>query len=342
MTADVDRLAAIVALGYTEREAAFLDRVARHSGYFVRRQFLQFIGRASGQTVVDFTAKLVARRHATVQTYCHAAHVVHLCARTLYAAAAVDERREHRRRRPAIGIKARLMALDYVLARPTTRFLATEAERLAFCDAAGIDRFWLPQQRYVGPPDGPSSVRYFVDAGPMGLEPGDVGQTSLVLAYIDGGDLAATSFEAFLQRYWPVWAALRGVRVVYVADTSRRFASVTATFRRVWADVERTHRGSPVTDLPAFFDYCRLRRAFDAKDWAALDKAALDRFRDLRLRFGGHDGDRLYGQWETRGEEAVRQAIARPPSLERDRAGELETCVLTHSYVATSPIGGRR
>ena len=69
----------------------------------------------------------------------------------------------------------------------------------------------------------------------------------------------------------------------------------------------------------------------DAKDWAALDKAALDRFRDLRLRFGGHDGDRLYGQWETRGEEAVRQAIARPPALERDRAGELETSVLAHS-----------
>ena len=76
MTPDAGRVAAIAALGYTDREAAFLDRVARHSGYFVRRQFLQYIGRATGQTVVDFTRKLVWRRHATVQTFCHVAQIV--------------------------------------------------------------------------------------------------------------------------------------------------------------------------------------------------------------------------------------------------------------------------
>ena len=86
MTPDL-AIAAVCDLGYTVREAAFLRSVAVHSGYFVRRQFLHAIGRTSGKAVADFTARLVARRHATVQTFCRSTHVYHLSAAALYSAA---------------------------------------------------------------------------------------------------------------------------------------------------------------------------------------------------------------------------------------------------------------
>ena len=38
------RARALQALGYTEREAQFVELAALHSGYFVRRQFNAFVG----------------------------------------------------------------------------------------------------------------------------------------------------------------------------------------------------------------------------------------------------------------------------------------------------------
>ena len=50
--------------------------------------------------------------------------------------------------------------------------------------------------------------------------------------------------------------------------------------------------------------------------------------------------------WVVPADEAVWKSLGAPPKVPTvlvfDRAGALETCVLTHSYVATSPIGGRR
>ena len=43
-----ERLAALQAFGYTEREAAFLSTAALHGGYFLRRQYCCAIGTQSG------------------------------------------------------------------------------------------------------------------------------------------------------------------------------------------------------------------------------------------------------------------------------------------------------
>src|SRR6516164_8383831 len=121
MTSDEARVTEVGALGYTPRESAFLTCVARHSGYFVRRQFLEWIGRQHGQTVVDFTDRLVSRRHATVQTFCRTTQVYHLSAKALYTGD-TEPTVSQRRRRPAVSIKARLMALDVVASRPRVAF----------------------------------------------------------------------------------------------------------------------------------------------------------------------------------------------------------------------------
>jgi len=48
----------------------------------------------------------------------------------------------------------------------------------------------------------------------------------------------------------------------------------------------------------AIHEYFHLRHAFEAQDWAALDKTKLDRFRDLRQRFT-RNLDALYARWRS-------------------------------------------
>ena len=163
-----ERIDAIAALGYTRREAAFLNLVGQHGGYFLRRHFLLFTGQHAGQAVVDFTRLLVARGHATQQTFCRSTHVYHLAARAIYCHADDAGKRE-RRRRPAVSIKPRLMALDFALARPDVQFVTTEHDRVAYCDALGIDRARLPQQRYRPVRTLVVTTRYFIELALIGL-----------------------------------------------------------------------------------------------------------------------------------------------------------------------------
>jgi len=65
-------------LDYSLAEAAFLCRVAKAGGYFLRRQFLDFTGHRMGQTVVDFTTRLVRSRYATAEVLGRGSHLSNL------------------------------------------------------------------------------------------------------------------------------------------------------------------------------------------------------------------------------------------------------------------------
>ena len=86
MTAHTDRARVLEEFGYTARQAHFLTLVALHGGYFLRRQYVAFTGRAHGQATVRFIAKAVAREHIRVLPYGRQGHLFHVCARPLYAA----------------------------------------------------------------------------------------------------------------------------------------------------------------------------------------------------------------------------------------------------------------
>ncbi len=58
-----DPIAELQKLGYTEREAAFLYLVGMHCGYFLRRQYLQFLRREDGAMVQRFLEKSIEREH---------------------------------------------------------------------------------------------------------------------------------------------------------------------------------------------------------------------------------------------------------------------------------------
>ena len=66
-----DRIAAIVRLGFTERQARFLVFVMQYSGVCLLRQYSAFAGIVHGQKTRKFFAKLVRRRFATAYACRH-------------------------------------------------------------------------------------------------------------------------------------------------------------------------------------------------------------------------------------------------------------------------------
>src|SRR5580698_9672078 len=117
MSIPADQLAPLRSFGYTEVESRFLYLVATHSGYFTVRQFLNFAHARSGKRNAHIIEKLFSQGHATAQRYRRRSCVYHLHSRTLYDAIGKGELRN--RRNHEIGhIRARLLALDYVLAHP--------------------------------------------------------------------------------------------------------------------------------------------------------------------------------------------------------------------------------
>ena len=73
--ANAERMEAIAAFGFTERQAHFLLNVLLHSGVFVERQYCSFAGIVHGQKSTDFIKTLVERRTPSAIT----PTILHLC-----------------------------------------------------------------------------------------------------------------------------------------------------------------------------------------------------------------------------------------------------------------------
>src|SRR5437870_12325224 len=117
-----ERIEALKSLGYTEREAAFLCLAALHGGYFLRRQYCDFIGKQIGGTAAALVEKLLAQRHAVATSALNNTKLYDLGCRPFYSVLGeIDIRipREPSR----LAIQRRLMALDFVTAHPNKRYL---------------------------------------------------------------------------------------------------------------------------------------------------------------------------------------------------------------------------
>src|ERR1700730_15708152 len=120
-----ERITALRSLGYTEREAAFLCLAALHGGFFLRRQYCEFIGKEIGGTAAALVEKLIAQQHAVAITALNHTKIYHLGCRPFYAAIGEIDNR-NRRKHSTRAIKNRLIGLDFVLAHQDYRYLATE------------------------------------------------------------------------------------------------------------------------------------------------------------------------------------------------------------------------
>ena len=214
---------ALESLGYTEREATFLYLVATHSGYFVRRQFDYFTDRNKGALVMRFLEKARIARHVEFLDYKQGWHVYHLFSRIIYRLLDNAES-QHRRRKGDAQVRARLMALDYVLENDSDHYLESDAERIRFF---AEDRRITPDL-FTGD-DGRlySSLASFPISLADRTRPA---QSSVRFAFIDEGLATIEKFLRFLSVADPLLRAVGNFEVVYVSGSTFNFPAAKNAF----------------------------------------------------------------------------------------------------------------
>ncbi len=291
---DAERNYCLQGLGYTRQEAAFLSLVALHGGYFIRRQYQRFAGYRG-----RFEERLLHRAdsfgHIRSTIYPNRTEVYHVFARAIYRAIG-DEDNRNRRPRTVFSIKAKLMALDFVLAHPAARFLATEREKLEyFCGQGGVDRALLPGKTYAASSPSDQTRRYFIEKYPIFLDRTDDAVPALAsFCYVDEGVLSNSGFTSFLKRYGPLFAALSRFRLVYVAAEHKPFRRAERAFDRFTEALANPEGAAPGGQMGEYF---RLRRLFETRQYGKLNKAKLDRLRDLSQRFQHSAVESRFQQW---------------------------------------------
>ena len=143
-----ERIAAVVNLGFTKRQARFFVLVMQHSGVCLLRQYIAFAGIVHGQKTRNFFAKLVGRRFATAHACRHnRGRIYHVQHKAVYRAIGETD---SRLRRPLSTdrIVIGLATLDALLAHPEVDWLATaqdKAQRLSVDVTSIQDRLTLPK-----------------------------------------------------------------------------------------------------------------------------------------------------------------------------------------------------
>ena len=175
MPTSADQLAPLRSFGYTEVESRFLYLVATHSGYFTVRQFLDFAHAKSGKRNAHLIEKPFSQGHATAQRYRRRSCVYHLYSRALYDAIGKGELR-NRRNHEIRHIKARLLALDYILAYPEDDHFETADAKWRYL----VKAVKVPEGIF-GPETDESELMTFPDRFPVSLSRSEAESTPVVV-----------------------------------------------------------------------------------------------------------------------------------------------------------------
>lgn len=228
-----DTITALKLWGYSEREAAFLYIVAVHSGYFLRRQFCEFVERQRGSISTHFLHK--ASNHDLIRAMdVDGRHFVyHLCGKSLYRM--FDEPdSQHRRVKSGGEILRRLILLDYVL-----RHLATEQ----FLETEEAKRRYLSQAGAGG--DTIAAAFSFGEPVPISVQRDDQSGT-VRFVFIDEGQRSLSKFERFLTAYKSLFHALSQAEVIYVSRRPQNFRETARLFDRRFSTHEQATHACPL------------------------------------------------------------------------------------------------
>ena len=272
MTLDYDPIASLESIGYLEREASFLYLVAVHSGYFLRRQFCQFVQGERGALPTRFLEKATRLHHIRVIECGRGRHIYHLTSKPVYEALGHRDS-QNRRIKGDAYIKSRLMVLDFILANLSANLLEDAPSKVDFFTTqCGIAKELLPHS-YAG------RLMYFSDGFPILVTNGGTPRFS----FFDEGQVTATRFERFLKQYQSLFEALGEFELTYVADTESSSARATATFNRFLpADRLRGVTSATPLGVEHFLEYLAASQRYDAK-------GSVTSARDLEvLREGEH------------------------------------------------------
>lgn len=231
-----DAITDLERLGYTPREAAFLYLIGRNSGFFLRRQFVQFANGTLGALPQHFVSKATKKEHICALDYGQRRHVYHLNSRTIYRILQM-ENCPNRRTKGDHEIATRLLITDYLLERLNARWLSTESEKTSFfVNEKGLDQSCFP--RSLGRTDNGNTetvARYFPDRFPIAVRQAEGGSSLLVrFTYFDEGACTVKAFERFLGSYQELLHNLDAFELDYVSFSSRNFIAADKCFRKLF------------------------------------------------------------------------------------------------------------
>jgi hypothetical protein len=318
--------------GYTDRQAAFLRLVALHSGYFVARQYDQFIGGVPGGSRCRLLDQLHAKGHVTELPSCDNTTIYHLSARRLYANLGIENSRNRRAHEPFV-MKTRLMTLDFVLSHPEVQFMTTERERVAlFADVLKLPRTVLPAKFYSSKSGANKTVRYFVDRNPVFLSPAAEGGAPVVsFACIDASNETTAGFRTYLAQYRGLLGALDKFRLIYVAKEAERFEQAGKEFARILAPEESVERLRSV-DPNRLIDHFLARMCHERRDYQGFDTAKIQRLAMELKEFKGPAFDSLFEMFRSQGSAPILAELSRFKSAKAQPEGTFETQFLPYSY----------
>jgi len=278
-----DQLVTLRSFGYTEVEARFLRLVATHSGYFTVKQFLDFASAKSGKRNARLVQKLFGLGHASAQRYRRRSMVYHLHSRPVYDAIGKPDLR-NRRGHELDYIKARLMALDYILANPEDDYFETaEATRKYF-----IERFHVPESLF-GPSEQHGRGITFADRFPLCVACPAHGYMPVVtFTYLDPQHRKMDAYIGHLRTYRPLLRLLPGFQFLYISTEGGLQKDASELFSLY---VE----GKGLSDLVRYFD---LQTKWDNKQYGQLTEQDVVFLSDSRKRYTGESIDTLYYLWK--------------------------------------------
>ena len=301
------QLAALAALGWKGRDAEWIALVCLQSGVFTRSQYGAYFNTGEDRKpAARLVRTLLDKKLAVEDTraiFPGGARAVHITHKSIYRALAVPDVR-HRRGQQATTqvLMRRLLALDYVIERPTLGWLPTEAEKVQRFAALGIDRDVLPYRTYG---EGATARKRFV-----ALKcPVAVDEMMATFTYVDPGLTTDSELRAWGVAHAPLWAALRArafvVHVVAIGTglgAADRAAHVLKRWTREGAGQADTHSAGPTQADPEI-----------RQEIAQLEEAISGGNRELLRVAGGFDkaADRL---------ELLRKLPKGAPTKEHQRA----------------------
>ncbi len=280
-------------LGYSPREGAFLRMAAMHSGYFLRRQFVAFAAAGDGKAAQLLCSKVKDRRHGQVLFF-GANHPVYWLSHPAIYRVLGDEASELRKRRGAGMIKARLLALDLVLAHSGAQFLETAEDKIKyFSQLVRLSANDLPHTDYSAYKVKTVCRRWFAERFPIFIT-GESGAETVHFGFIDEGETTVSSFARFLDRYKKLLERLKRFRLIYVAESAAKAEAAGRYFENFkrqlssvntlqeapewtrFCEIERRWREYKSISRHEFFELCRGRRAYQDPSYEARFRVWLE------------------------------------------------------------------
>ena len=323
-----ERVQAVAAYGFTDREARFLVLVMRHAGLCVKRQYAAFAGIANGGERCNALFEKLTRRRFAIPVDCihNRARLFHVHHKPLFHAIGEADSR-YRRAVPARTAAERLMRLDAALISPELDWLTTWSEKVAHVTGRTASGSCEPSAELPNE----DRLDLFPGTFPIGID----AMGRAVLLYIATKPWT-DDFRSFLVGHLsllavtPTWT----LRIVFAPPLQR----VVPDYQRAaHEELESRLEAQTVNDLQWYFFHCQRRT-----DWSEYKGSGCDairaRFARCTKAFRGPRFTGLYQRWLTERDAALTPV---PPAIsEAIAAGRasVECILFPHNYDHLSPL----